>query len=257
MLKPRRHLIVPDTQIKPGVPTEHIDWIAKYAVDKRPDVLVLIGDWADMSSLSSYDVGTKSFEGRNYRDDILAANDGLQRLMAPIRVETERREAGHRSRWSPRLVVTLGNHEHRICRAVELDRKLEGLISTDDIFFKQWGFEVYPFLEVATIDGVAYSHYFVSGVMGRPVTTARALLQKKYMSCVAGHQQGYDIATSYRGDGTRITAIIAGSCYQHDEPYLNPQSNKHYRGLVMLNEVNNGEFDEMKVSLNYLRSRYG
>jgi hypothetical protein len=253
----KRHLIVPDTQIKPGVPTEHIEWAAQYAIEKKPDVIVVGGDWADMPSLSSYDVGKKSFEGRTYRDDILAANDALRRFMAPIQTEIKRREDGHRKRWLPRLIFCMGNHEHRIDRAIETDRKLEGLISTDDLFFKQWGFEVYPFLETVTVDGVAYCHYFVSGIMGRPVTTARALLQKKYMSCVAFHQQGYDIATAYRGDGTRITAIIAGSFYQHDEGYLNPQTNKHYRGLVMLNEVENGEFDEMKVSLGYLREKYG
>ena len=252
-----RHLIVPDTQIRPGVPTDHIEWASRYALEKRPDVIVILGDWADMASLSSYDVGKKSFEGRTYRNDILAANDALQRFMAPISADINRRKNKHRVRWNPRLIFCMGNHEDRINRAIETDRKLEGLISSDDLFFKQWGFEVYPFLEVATVDGVAYSHYFVSGIMGRPVTTARALLQKKYMSCIAGHQQGYDIATAYRGDGTRITAIIAGSFYEHDEGYLNPQTNKHYRGLVMLNEVNNGEFDEMKVSMAYLRKKYG
>jgi hypothetical protein len=257
MSRNRRHLVVPDTQIKPGVPTEHIDWLAQYCIDKKPDVLVIIGDWADMPSLSSYDKGTKSFEGRTYRADILAANDALQRFMAPIEAEQARVAKNRKKTWNLRKIFTMGNHEHRINRAIETQRELEGLISTDDLFFKQFGFEVYPFLEVATADGVAYSHYFVSGVMGRPCTSARALLQKKYMSCVAGHQQGYDIATAYRGDGTRITAIIAGSFYQHDEGYLNPQTNKHYRGLVMLNEVQNGEFDEMKVSMGYLREKYG
>jgi hypothetical protein len=255
--KPRKHLVIPDTQIKPGVPLEHIDWIAKYAVDKRPDVIVIIGDWADMSSLSSYDVGKKAFEGRKYTEDIKVANDALARLMGPIDAEIERRRSNHKVRWEPRKVITLGNHEHRIVRAVNDDRKLEGLISIADLRFKEFGFEVYPFLEAVTIDGVAYCHYFVSGVMGRPVTTARALLQKKYMSCIAGHQQGHDIACAYRGDGTRITAVIAGSCYQHDEDYLNPQSNKHFRGLVVLHEVENGSFDEMTVSLNFLKERYG
>lgn len=252
----KRHLIIPDVQLKPGVSTDFLRWIARYAIDKKPDVMVIMGDWADMPSLSSYDVGKKSFEGRTYRDDILAANDGLQILMSPIQLEMERIQRRHLARWNLRKVVLLGNHEDRIDRAIETDRKLDGLISTNDIFFKQWGCEVFPFLEVASIDGIAYSHYFVSGVMGRPVTSARALLQKKYMSCIAGHQQGYDVATAYRGDGSRITAIICGSCYEHDESYLNPQSNKHYRGLVMLNEVSNGEFDEMKVSLNFLRERY-
>ena len=256
MMPGRKILVIPDTQIKPGAPTDHLDWIAKYAIEKRPDVIVIMGDWADMASLSSYDVGTKSFEGRTYRDDILAANDGLQRLMAPIKAEIDRRVNKHRVRWTPRLITVLGNHEHRIPLVVEKDRKLEGMVSTDDIFFKQWGFEVYPFLEPVVVDGVAFCHYFVSGIMGRPVTTARALLQKKYMSCVAGHQQGFDVATAYKGDGTRITGIIAGSCYLHDEGYLNPQTNRHFRGLLMLHEVNNGEFDHMAVSLNFLREKY-
>ncbi len=253
----RKHLVVPDAQLKPGVPLDHIDWIARYIVDKRPDVLVIIGDWADMPSLSSYDVGKKSFEGRTYRDDILAANDGLQRLMAPIEKEMERIERRHMKKWKLRKIVTLGNHEDRINRAIEEDRKLDGLISIDDIFFKQFGFEVHPFLQPVAVDGVAYSHYFVSGIMGRPVTTARALVQKHHMSCVAGHLPGFDIATAYRGDGVRITGIIAGSCYPWSLEYLNPQTNQHFRGLVVLHDVDNGAFDHMNVSLKFLEERYG
>jgi hypothetical protein len=252
-----RIAVIPDQQIRPGADLTHIDWISKYIVSKRPDVLVIIGDWADMASLSSYDVGKKAFEGRTYREDILAGNDGLQRLMGPIDANIAYRERNHKHRWKLRKIVTLGNHEHRTNVAIENDRKLDGLISTDDLFFKQWGFEVYPFLEVVTVEGIAFSHYFCSGVMGRPVTTARALLTKKHMSCVAGHQQGYDVATAHRADGTRITAIIAGSGYPHNEDYLNAQTNQHWRGVLMLNEVCNGAFDEMKVSLNFLRERYG
>lgn len=256
MDKPRKHLVIPDTQIKPGIPLDHIDWIAKYAIEKRPDVLVIIGDWADMPSLSSYDVGTKSYEGRTYRDDILAANDGLQRLMAPIDADIKRRIDNHRPRWDLRKIVTLGNHEDRIDRAIEQDRKLEGTISMDDLFFKQWGFEVYPFRKPVIVDGVAYCHYFVSGQMGRPVTTARSLLNKHHMSCFAGHQQGRDIAYAKRADGRRITGIICGSCYRHDEAYLDPQSNEHWRGIYMLHEVVDGSFDEMPVSLRFLEERY-
>lgn len=254
---PKRHVVIPDVQLKSGVPTEHIGWIARYIVEKKPDAIIVGGDWADMSSLSSYDKGTKSFEGRTYRADILAANDGLQMLMAPIEAEIKRCETGHRKRWNPRKVVTLGNHEHRINRAIETQRELDGLISTKDIFFEQWGFEVFPFLEPVVVDGIAYCHYFVSGIMGRPITTAKALLTKKHMSCIAFHQQGLDIATDYRGDGIRITAVIAGSCYRHDESYLNPQTNNHWRGCLVANEVQAGSFDLMPVSLEYLARKYG
>ena len=251
-----RIIVIPDVQIKPGADLSYIRWISKYIVDKKPDALVLMGDWADMPSLSSYDVGTKSFEGRTYRDDILAANDGLQILMAPIQAELERIERRHITKWRLRKVVTLGNHEARIDVAIEKDRKLDGLISTDDIFFKQWGFEVYPFLEVVLVGGIAFSHFFCSGVMGRPITTARSLLNKMHMSCIAGHQQGYDIATANRADGARLTGIIAGSAYPHDEAYLNAQTNQHWRGILMLNEVKDGTFDAMQVSLKFLEERY-
>ena len=77
------------------------------------------------------------------------------------------------------------------------------------------------------------------------------------MSCVAGHLQGKQISTEVRADGKQITCIITGSCYEHDEDYMGPQGNKHWRGLVVLHEVNDGQFDEMFVSLSYLKERYG
>jgi hypothetical protein len=251
-----KHMVIPDTQIKPGVPLEHIKWISSYLVDKKPDVLVIIGDWADMESLSSYDIGKKSFEGRTYTADIEVANDCLSMLMEPVFAEQARLKKNRDKSWNLRKEVRLGNHEHRIDKAIESDRKLDGLISTKDIRFEDYGFNVLPFLQPGVVDGVAYSHYFVSGVMGRPVSTARSLLNKHHMSCVAGHQQGRDIAYAQKADGTKITGIIAGSCYLHDEPYLNHQTNDHWRGIYMLHEVNNGSFDEMPVSLSFLRNRY-
>ena len=34
------------------------------------------------------------------------------------------------------------------------------------------------------------------------------------------------------------------------------QGNNHWRGLVVLHEVKDGQFDEMFVSLDYLRKKY-
>jgi predicted MPP superfamily phosphohydrolase len=252
-----KHLVIPDCQVKPGQSVEYLKWIGQYASEKKPDVIVCIGDFADMPSLSSYDIGKKSFEGRTYKADIKAAHKGMDALMGPIVAEQERLIRNKDKRWNPRLVLTLGNHEHRIDRAVEYDRKLEGLISTSDLKYEDYGWEVYPFLEVVVIGGIAYSHYFTSGVMGRPVTSAQMLVTKKHMSCFAGHQQGRQIAYARRADGKEMTAIIAGSCYEHNEDYLGPQGNEHWRGFYMLHEVNDGAFDEMAVSINYLKATYG
>jgi hypothetical protein len=252
-----RHLILPDCQVKPGHDLSYLSWIGQYIVDKTPEVVVCIGDFADMPSLSSYDVGTKAFEGRRYKTDIETTHTAMEILLRPLQEYNRKAAKGHRQRYVPRLVMTLGNHENRINKAVHNDAKLEGVLSVKDLNYEKYGWEVHDFLDVVVIDGVAYSHYFTSGVLGRPCTSAAAQLNKKHMSCIAGHQQGLQIATGHRADGTRLTSIIAGSCYLHNEDYMGPQGNKHWRGILMLHEVNDGEFDLMPVSLGYLEKRYG
>lgn len=249
--------VIPDAQVHPGSDITHLIAAGKYAVQKKPDTIVCLGDWADMSSLSSYDVGKKSFEGRRYMDDIQAAKDAMVAFLAPIRAEQQRLIRNKEKQWNPRLVMTLGNHEARIDRAVNEDRKLEGLIKIDDLKYVESGWEVYPFLQPVCIDGVVFCHYFTSGVMGRPVCSASALVSKKHQSCIAGHQQGRQVAYGSKADGSTITSMILGSFYSHDEDYLGHQGNKHWRGMCVLHEVANGSFDEMFISIDYLKKKYG
>lgn len=248
---------IPDTQIRPGDDLSYLSWVGQYLVDKRPDVVVQLGDWADMASLSSYDKGRKSFEGRRYIKDIEAANDGLEILMRPLLSLQEQQRRNKKAVYSPRLVHTRGNHSDRITRAINDDPKLDGTLSLDHIKFRDYGFEVYDFLEPVVIGGVVFCHYLTSGAMGRPIGTAAQILSKRHQSAVVGHQQGLQIATSNRADGKQLTAIIAGSCYLHNEDYLGPQGNNHFRGCVMLHDVDDGSFDPMFVSLKYLQRKYG
>ena len=251
------HMVLPDVQSKPGCTFEHLEWAGKYAAEKKPDVIVCLGDFADMESLSVYDIGKKSFEGRSYLNDVNAALEAMHTFMQPIRTEQERLRRNKEKQWKPRFVLTLGNHEARIDKAVNSDRKLEGLISIDDLQYKEFGWEVVPFLEVINIDGVLYSHYFVSGVLGRPVGSARMLVTKKHQSCTMGHVQNSELDLSQRrGDGTPLIGLFAGIYYQHDEDYLNPQSNKQHRQIWMKYEVNNGFYYAHPVSLEYLRKKY-
>lgn len=250
-------LVIPDTQCKPGQDFTFLNKLGHYICEKQPEVIVQIGDFADMESLSSYDAGKKSFEGRRYKADIEASHDAMNALLEPLWTFNAKAKKNKEKLYKPRLVLTLGNHEQRIDRAVNDDPKLDGVLSTDDLKFKEFGWEVYPFLDVVVIEGVAFSHYFVTGVAGRPASTAAAQLRKTNMSSVAGHQQGKQIAYGTRADGTTITSIISGSCYLHDEPYMGSQGNKqHYRGFVVLHDVKDGGFNEMWVTLDYLDKKY-
>lgn len=243
-----RIAVIPDVQAKPGLDFAHLTHVGRYLAEKRPERVICLGDFCDFPSLSSYDKGHKSFEGRRYKHDIGAAHKAMDTLIEPIA-----RAKG----YAPVLDMVLGNHENRAARAVEIQAELEGLISVDDLEYPRWGWRVHPFLKVVPIEGVAFSHYLTSGVMGRPITTAAALLTKRHMSAVVGHQQGLQMATAARADGGMLTGIICGSCYMHDEDYLGPQNNTHFRGMLMLNDVRKGEFEPMPLTLRYLKRRFG
>ena len=133
----KTHLVIPDSHAHPDFNNERYTWLGKLIHDTKPDVVVDIGDWFDMPSLCSYDRGTKSFEGRSYKRDIEAGVDAQDRMFHEVRKHKKK---------LPRFVRTLGNHENRVNRAVELDRVLEGTISTKDFQSNEYGFEEYPFL---------------------------------------------------------------------------------------------------------------
>ena len=251
-----KHFIIPDTQVKPNTPTDHLTWAGKYAAEKKPDVIVHCGDHWDMESLSSYDKGKKSFEGRRYSKDIAAGVEAMQKFLAPIRAEQARLRKNKEKQWKPRLVFTLGNHENRITRAIEDDPMLDGLIGFKDFQLEEMGWEVHGFLECVVIDNIAYQHYFTSGIMGRPVANPTTMLNKMHMSTVQGHVQDRAISFARRADGKQMIGIFAGIFYQHEESYLTPHNNLSWRGVWMLHEVNDGSGDVMMVSIDYLRNKY-
>ena len=244
MNKPKTHMVIPDAQIRPGVDTDHVKWIGNYAAEKRPDVIVCLGDWWDMTSLGKFEVGHASAEGRRFSDDLQCGAEAMRSMLEPIK-----KQRG----WNPKLVFTLGNHENRIDREADENPKWKGTIGTGSLGLREAGWRVYQFLDVANIDRIQYAHYFVSGSMGRPVSSAAALLRQRQASAVQGHVQRVDLAVH---PSTQYMGLFAGICYQHDEPYLTPQGNNTKRGIWMLHEVHDGTFDPMFVSLGFLKRRY-
>jgi len=251
-----KHLMIPDVQAKPGVPLDHLKWIGEFIVDKQPDVIVCIGDFADMESLSSYDKGKKSFEGRRYKADIASAKKAMDLLLGPLRSYNDKAVENHRKQYKPRMVMTLGNHEQRISRVTNDNPELDGVVSYDDLPYQDW--EVHDFLKPVIIDGVLYVHYLSNPMSGKPYAgTALNQLAKAQQSFCVGHKQTLDIATYFSPMGKQTWGIVAGACYQHDEDYKGYQGNAHFRGVVMLHDVHEGQHDPMIVSLKYLKERYG
>lgn len=258
MIKVTHHVVIPDTQCKPGVKMAQMRWAGQYIADtyagsQHKIRLIGIGDGADMESLSSYDKGKGSMEGRRYAKDITAAEDGWGLFHEGL-------ENHPHKLWQPdSMDFTLGNHEERITRAIEQDTNtLDGLMSLDHLPYAGLGWTVHDFLKVLKIDGVLYSHYFQARGTGRPIggENIKLRIRKIGGSFTQGHEQGLDMGMVYTADGRQMNGLVAGSFYLHDEDYLSQGNRQHWRGIVVCHDVRNGEYEVMPVSLAYLCRRY-
>ena len=249
--------IIADTQVKPNVDKSYMSWIGEYLADKRPDVIIHIGDHFDLESLSSYDKGKKSFEGRRLKADLEAGHEGMKLLLAPINKLQEKQKQNKKKVYKPKMVFCLGNHEDRFDRLANDNPELEGFVGTETLNLSQYGWEVSPFLKPVEIEDIWFAHYFANPFTGKPYGgTAMNLLKTIGKSFVAGHKQTLDVAIRPTINGKMQLGIINGACYEHFENYKGFQGNTHFRGMTMLHNVSDGYGDPMFVSLDYLKERY-
>lgn len=252
------HLIIPDSQVRPGVDLDYLRWIGEYIVRKQPNVVVHLGDFADMESLSNYDKGKRSAEGKRVQADIDAAKDGMDVLLNPLWELQRQQELSGEKVYKPRLVLTLGNHEDRITRHVNANPELHGFLSIDSLEYDHYGWEVIPFLTPIIIDGIAYCHYWPNVMTGKAMTgTAMNMLKIIGRSFTQGHRQTLDVTTRFLpGDGKQQWGMIAGAAYTHEEEYKGVQGNHHWRGIIVKHNVKNGSYDPLFVSLDWLKKEY-
>lgn len=241
----RMHLIIPDVQAKPTERIDFLEWIGKYIADKRPDVIICIGDFGDVASLSRYDWGKLQGEGRRLIKDLDITKKAMRLLCEPF---------ASIPGYKPEMHMFEGNHEQRMDTIVEDNPYLEGLIGTHLLNWEEFGWKVHKFLHIGIIDGVQYSHYFTSGSRGSPVSSARALVMQQGRSSIMGHEQKTDVAFNPKN---HQWGIFSGLCNLHDEKYLGPQGNFVRRQILVLHEVEDGRFDPMFVSLRFLEKCYG
>jgi hypothetical protein len=214
-----------------------------------------MGDGADMPSLCSYDRGKKSFHGRTYQADINAHLDFQDRLWSPLRARKKR---------LPRTYYLIGNHDQRINTAINLQPELEGVIGLHDLELREWYDEIVYYNGsspgVIQLDGIAYSHFFTSGVMGRPVGgehPATSLLSKQFQSCTAGHLHLADWSIRTNATGTKIMGCVCGVFQDYDANWAGEANKLWWRGVVVKENVENGCYDPSFISLDRLKKEYG
>ena len=241
-------LVIADTQCKSEENLEYMLWIGHYIAEKQPDVIIHIGDHYDFPSLSSYDKGKSSAEGKRLFKDIEAGNIGFEYLNMAMQKHKD---------YSPRKIFCLGNHEHRLDRYIDDNPELIGTLGTDFLPFKKYGWEVHPFLKPVEIEGIFFVHYLANPFSGKPYGgNAMNILKTVGRSFVVGHKQCLDIAIRPTIDGKQQIGIVNGACYDFNESYKGWTGNNHFRGLTVLHEVSDGFATPMFVSLDYMKEKY-
>lgn len=256
----KTHMYIGDSQVKPNVSFEYLRCKGEYIVEKKPDVVVFGGDFADMPSLSSYDKGKGKAEGKRVKKDIEAAIKGMQTLLKPLYdfQQKQLREFGFIG-YKPRMLITLGNHEDRITRYTNDNPELIDFISIDSLKYEEQGLEVYPFLEPVLVDGITYIHYLPNEFTGKAQGgNASKVLADFGGSITQGHKQILTVATRFApATGQQTWFLQAGACYDHNEEYKGLYNNNHFRGLIMkYNLDGKGNYDLHTVSLKYIMDKY-
>lgn len=251
----KTYLLVPDQHAHPDHGNERADWLAQFIIDLKPDVLVNLGDAADLASLSSYDKGKRSFVGKSYARDLDSHLDFQERMWLPVK-KTKKR--------LPYSVFLEGNHEHRIERALDASPELQGTIGFSDFQFDEYYDEVVRYdggtPGIIKLGGIHFAHYFVSGDMGRPISGehhAYSLIAKKLCSSVQGHSHKTDYCIRPRQDGTRVQALVCGVYQDYKSDWAGKINDLWWRGLIVLRNVEGGSFDPEWISIERLKEAYG
>lgn len=250
----RTHLIIPDPHAHYQHSNVRADWLGRLINDVKPDVVINMGDTADMPSLSGYDKGKKCFQGRTYKQDIDAHGDFQERLWSTIKKVKKK---------LPRRITLIGNHEERIERAIQMSPELDGAIGYQDLDLYRWYDTVVDY-EGKTpgaieIDGVYYAHYFVSGILGRPIGglhPAASLVAKLHGSCTVGHSHllDYCINTSVTGD--KISGLVVGCYMDYIAEWAGLCNHLWWSGVVVKRNVEYGSYDLETISLAQIKKEY-
>ena len=248
-------MFIPDTQVKHGVDISHIKAAGKMLIKRKPDVVVIIGDWWDFESLSTFTPAQKiGYEHRTYTRDLTAGIRAMEAFLAPMEKYNKRQRKNKKKQYKPLMVFTCGNHEYRVDRLLEQNTVLAGVLPRAEDYLADKGFLVVPYKQKTEIDGVTYSHLCPQTKSAGAVERAHLIMARRNSSWTVGHSQALDYFVSPHHP--RLQCLIAGAFYTHDEDYK-VGSNDHWRGLVYKHNVVSGTYDPEFISIERLMKEYG
>ena len=239
-----------------GVETKHIEALGNYIIEKQFEKIIVAGDWWDCPATGKWNTALDQ-EGLRIQDDIVSGNDAMRLLWRATHQYNQKATNHHKRQYWPEKHFLFGNHEYHLERFVENHPEISGILGYHLLDLEQYGFKTHPFLQTLELDGILYSHYFCNPSTGK---TYGGMIETRIknigQSFTQGHLQEFKYGELQMPSGRRYHGCVAGAFYMHNEKYKTPQGNSHWRGVVVKNEVQDGQYDIMKISLDYLLRKY-
>jgi hypothetical protein len=237
-----RWLVMGDAHVKPGQDLWRMHAAVEVANKYDVDLFLIMGDFNDMESLCRFEHGQVSAEGKRYTSDVDASRKAVEILSSGL--------AGRKT------VILEGNHENWIEQTAFKIPHLFGSIRLEDLGYHEAGWDVVPFTEIWSRNGVSASHYFTSGAKGQPiggVSPARAVVTKKHASCLFGHDHRLSYHMESLPNGRKLQGLGTGGFFEHNMSYAKQSNNDWWTGLCVLSNVGDGMFDLATISVDSLK----
>jgi hypothetical protein len=202
-----RVLAIGDVHAGPGMPTDHLAAIGRYAVSMQPSHVVQIGDFGDWSSCQQHD-GNETLKGRlkpSFTADEDAVHSAYDALYSPM----------ERGGLRASLHQTDGNHEARVDRFVNMHPELYG---DWDVRVRQiparFGVDRKEYGDWLFLGGVGFIHH-PNNILGRAYGgkyPENQIANDATFSIVSGHtHKPNTIHRSKIGPNNKITILNLGT----------------------------------------------
>ena len=254
-------LCIGDAHVSTESDLSRFDYANELIMEKRPDIIVLMGDFVTLNCLSFWDQNKRmKMEGRRYEEEIDNANRALDKLFHGLYKEKQRSRRNKKAIYSPKIVYLQGNHEERLDRYLDIDPTFAGQISIQkDLKLFERVIQWIDYRDYFNFNGIGFTHIPHNAV--RPVSGKYHI--HKAMECtiksvVYGHTHKLETACRHTPGMEHLQQVLSvGGYFDQDEEYVEGMLTHYWKGLVMLNNYKEGRFDVETYALGRLRRMYG
>lgn len=235
-------LVIPDCHVQPTDTMDRFTAINKLIKKYKPDNIVALGDFLNLSSLSHWEKNNKlKMEGIRYKEDIAAGNRALDAMFEGVNLKK------HNVVWH------LGNHDEWSYKYLEQYPQLHGHIDIiEDLRLRQRGIvNIVPYKKYSEIGGVLFTHAPLNAA-GQAISgkfAAQKASEITAKSMVFGHTHALaEYSCQRHGSDDVIQIYIAGCYFDTIDDYAEGTTMSHNHCVSLLTHWAHGRFDIQQIS---------